>query len=191
MADVSKTGSWREPDEPAALDPQGESLASDYLGEPEGGWVLSSDETEAEELEDVAGGSPGLRDTGSTAQRVDVDSVIDDPGQLEDAEQVAAAAASTQPQRRRPNAPVRAVRVPEKKEQPTRRRGAVAVDERPRTGPVTFVNQSIGELRKVVWPTGSQLQQYFVVVLVFVLFIIAFVGLLDLLFGWLLLKALG
>jgi preprotein translocase subunit SecE len=49
-----------------------------------------------------------------------------------------------------------------------------------RTGPVKFVRESVGELRKVVYPTGQQLGNYFVVVLVFVLFIIALVSLLDL-----------
>jgi preprotein translocase subunit SecE len=52
--------------------------------------------------------------------------------------------------------------------------------EHKRTGPVTFVRQSVGELRKVVYPTGPQLANYFVVVLIFVLFIIAYVSLLDL-----------
>ena len=60
-----------------------------------------------------------------------------------------------------------------------------------RTGPVEFSRQSAAELRKVIWPTGEQLRQYFIVVLVFVLFIITFVGLLDLFFGWGLLKLLG
>lgn len=60
-----------------------------------------------------------------------------------------------------------------------------------RTTPAAFVRESVTELRKVVWPTGTQVQQYFVVVLVFVLFIIAFVSLLDLGFGWLVLKAFG
>ena len=41
----------------------------------------------------------------------------------------------------------------------------------------------MGELRKVVYPTGQQLLNYFVVVLIFVLFIIAYVSLLDLGFG--------
>jgi preprotein translocase subunit SecE len=53
-----------------------------------------------------------------------------------------------------------------------------------RTGPVTFVKESVGELRKVVYPTGQQLLNYFVVVLVFVLFVIAYVSLLDLGMGW-------
>ena len=52
--------------------------------------------------------------------------------------------------------------------------------KRERTTPVKFVRQSVGELRKVVYPTGEQLIKYFVVVLVFVLFIIAYVSLLDL-----------
>ena len=60
---------------------------------------------------------------------------------------------------------------------PKQRPGA---PEHKRTGPITFVRQSIDELRKVVYPTGSQLGNYFVVVLIFVLFIIAYVSLLDL-----------
>ena len=53
-----------------------------------------------------------------------------------------------------------------------------------RTTPIKFVRQSIGELRKVVYPTGQQLINYFIVVLVFVLFVIAYVSLLDLGLGW-------
>ena len=52
----------------------------------------------------------------------------------------------------------------------------------------SFVRQSIGELRKVVYPTGQQLINYFVVVLVFVLFVIAYVSLLDLGLGWAIFK---
>ena len=66
-------------------------------------------------------------------------------------------------------------RRPAKRDQPAKRE--------PRTTPVKFVRQSVGELRKVVYPTGEQLIKYFVVVLVFVLFIIAYVSLLDLGFG--------
>ncbi|WP_375433539.1 preprotein translocase subunit SecE [uncultured Friedmanniella sp.] len=58
-----------------------------------------------------------------------------------------------------------------------------------RTGPVTFVRESVGELRKVVYPTGQQLLNYFVVVLVFVLFVIAYVSLLDLGMGWAIFRA--
>jgi preprotein translocase subunit SecE len=60
--------------------------------------------------------------------------------------------------------------------------------KRERTTPLKFVRQSIGELRKVVYPTGPQLINYFVVVLVFVLFVIAYVSLLDLGFGWAIFK---
>ena len=54
-----------------------------------------------------------------------------------------------------------------------------------------FFRDTKSELKKVVWPTGSQLQQYFVVVLVFVLIMIAIVSVLDLGFGTLMLKLLG
>jgi preprotein translocase subunit SecE len=66
-----------------------------------------------------------------------------------------------------------------KKEKATPKQKGGAVEHK-RTGPVTFVRQSVGELRKVVYPTGPQLANYFVVVLIFVLFIIAYVTLLDL-----------
>jgi preprotein translocase subunit SecE len=52
--------------------------------------------------------------------------------------------------------------------------------KRERTTPLKFIRQSIGELRKVVYPTSQQLINYFIVVLVFVLFVIAYVSLLDL-----------
>ena len=63
----------------------------------------------------------------------------------------------------------------------TAKRDQLAKPER--TTPIKFVRQSIGELRKVVYPTGQQLVNYFIVVLVFVLFVIAYVSLLDLGFG--------
>ncbi|EEH64648.1 preprotein translocase, SecE subunit [Gleimia coleocanis DSM 15436] len=50
---------------------------------------------------------------------------------------------------------------------------------------VLFVKQVIGELKKVVWPTVDEWKTYFLVVLVFVGAIMAFTGLLDLLFSWL------
>ena len=71
---------------------------------------------------------------------------------------------------------------PSAKAAPTRRRDKPEPAKR-RTGPVTFVRESVGELRKVVYPTGPQLLKYFVVVLIFVLFVIAYVSLLDLGFG--------
>jgi preprotein translocase subunit SecE len=144
----------------------GEDLARD-LPDP-GPYEIAADEDEAEEL--------------------DPEADEEDPEQLEDAEEVALAAASTLPVRRprSSKAPVK------KKDSPTRSRkeAALGVTEQ-RTGPITFVKQSISELRKVVWPTGSQLTQYFVVVLIFVMFMITLVSLLDFGFGWALLKSLG
>ena len=54
-----------------------------------------------------------------------------------------------------------------------------------------FVRQVIAELKKVVRPTRTELFTYFVVVLVFVLAIMAYVGLLDLAFGRLVLWIFG
>lgn len=74
-------------------------------------------------------------------------------------------------------------KAPVKKSAPTSKRSEKRdgpSEDGGRVGPVTFTKQSIGELKKVNWPTGSQLGQYFAAVLIFVLFAIAFVGLLDL-----------
>jgi preprotein translocase subunit SecE len=50
---------------------------------------------------------------------------------------------------------------------------------RGRTSPQLFFRQVVAELRKVIWPTRDQLVTYFMVVLVFVLFMIALVSVLD------------
>jgi preprotein translocase subunit SecE len=73
--------------------------------------------------------------------------------------------------------PVKAGRESKGRATPSRRGGPA---KRERTGPIRFVRESVGELRKVVYPTGQQVLQYFLVVLVFVLFVIAYVSLLDL-----------
>jgi preprotein translocase subunit SecE len=52
-----------------------------------------------------------------------------------------------------------------------------------RTTPALFFRQVIAELRKVIWPTRDQLVTYFMVVLVFVLFMIAVVSVLDFVFN--------
>jgi preprotein translocase subunit SecE len=69
-------------------------------------------------------------------------------------------------------------KIPVPKGTPTAKRDVEEIEKR--TTPAAFAQQSVGELRKVVYPTGQQLGNYFVVVLVFVLFIIAIVSLLDL-----------
>jgi preprotein translocase subunit SecE len=166
-ADAEPTDSVDESDA-ASLDedPSGQDLARE-LPDP-GPYEVAADEDEAEEL--------------------DPETVDEDPEQLDEAEEVAASATSTTPVRR-----PRSAKAPvKKKDAPTKtRKEATAVATEKRTGPVTFVQQSIAELRKVVWPTGAQLSQYFVVVLIFVLVMIAVVSLLDFAFGWALLKLLG
>ena len=44
---------------------------------------------------------------------------------------------------------------------------------------VLFFRQVVDELRKVVWPTGSELWTYFLVVVVFIVATMAFTGVLD------------
>ena len=52
-----------------------------------------------------------------------------------------------------------------------------------RTSLPVFYRQVVAELRKVVYPTQEQLVTYFLVVMVFVIFMMAFVSALDLGFG--------
>ena len=47
-----------------------------------------------------------------------------------------------------------------------------------------FMRQVVDELRKVVTPTRSELVNYTLVVLVFVVIVMGIITLLDLLFGW-------
>lgn len=85
-------------------------------------------------------------------------------------------------------------KAPVKKTTATRKRSESEREETDpyRAGnPAKFVEQSAAELKQVVWPTWPQLVSYFSAVLVFVLFFIAFIGLLDLFFGWGLLSLFG
>ena len=54
-----------------------------------------------------------------------------------------------------------------------------------------FFRQVVAELRKVVWPTRSQLITYTSVVLVFVVAMMAVVGVFDLVMSLLVLKVFG
>ncbi|MHB1062893.1 MAG: preprotein translocase subunit SecE [Georgenia sp.] len=78
---------------------------------------------------------------------------------------------------------------------PERARSASGADGKKKRGLFArlalFVREVIAELKKVVRPTRSELWTYFVAVLVFVLIIMAFVGVLDLGFGRLVLWVFG
>lgn len=87
-------------------------------------------------------------------------------------------------------------KAPVKKTTPTRKRAEAERDHEESDrykarNPVEFARQSAGELKQVVWPTWPELTTYFFAVLIFVLFVITFVGLLDMGFGWGLLQLLG
>ena len=127
-----------------------------------------------------------IDDTPDKADPEDIE--IADEEQLEEATAVARVAKSTKPKPIKRNQTVAPVR----KSKPTPKRDdAHKTVVAKRTTPVQFVKQSAGELKKVVWPSASTTQQYFFVVLVFVLFVMFFVAGLDALFGWLLLLWLG
>lgn len=88
----------------------------------------------------------------------------------------------------------RTAKAPVKKTTATRKRSETEREEHDpyrAKNPAQFVRQSVAELKKVVWPTWVELTVLFSAVLLFVLFIIAYVMLLDNGFGWALLSLFG
>ena len=85
-------------------------------------------------------------------------------------------------------------KAPVKKTTATKKRAKAERDEYDpyrAKNPAQFVRQSAAELKKVVWPSWGELTVLFSAVLLFVLFIIAYVMLLDNGFGWALLSLFG
>ncbi|MGD7733409.1 preprotein translocase subunit SecE [Propionibacteriaceae bacterium G57] len=162
-------------EDPADLeDPAGEDLAAE--ADLDTDYIVVDDE--AEELTDA---DDEVDDTPDKGDPEDV--VIDDEQQLAEAESVAAKAKSTRPAKRKvTTAPVKKDRATPKQDKSSK-----GVEKKKRTGPIGFAKQSGAELKKVIWPTGDQLREYFIVVLVFVLLVVGFVSLLDLGYGRLLL----
>ncbi|HSF26905.1 MAG TPA: preprotein translocase subunit SecE [Actinomycetes bacterium] len=54
-----------------------------------------------------------------------------------------------------------------------------------------YYRQIVAELRKVIWPTRKELINYTAVVIVFVLIVIAYVSVLDVIFGRVVLAIFG
>jgi preprotein translocase subunit SecE len=147
--------------------------------------VESTAEADSAELSGASKTSADLKASptetnGSEATKTDMSRDSQSDEVLEPA-RVAAGATSAAAKTAAPRRPMRAP-----KSAPTNKRDQRV--KRERTTPLKFVRQSIAELRKVVYPTGPQLINYFVVVLVFVLFVIAYVSLLDLGLGWAIFK---
>ncbi|WP_158600683.1 preprotein translocase subunit SecE [Tessaracoccus antarcticus] len=158
----------------------------------------SVDPIEADAVDEVSEPTDATPSLGATRRRssnapvrrgtvgLDQDADDDTIAELEDGftedEQNAASSA-----RRRGNAPVRKTTATRKRSESQK----VENDPYSASNPATFVKQSASEIKKVVWPTWPQLTVLFVSVLIFVLFMIAFVGALDLLFGWGLLAMFG
>lgn len=203
----AQAGSGHDAGIPSGIvDDEAEELSADPVEDSTPGHadpedVVIDDEQQLAEAEAVAARArssrPVRRKRSSAAEEQSVgDAEVQPTAQLASSEPAEAA---------RPSMP-RPVRRPVKREQtdgagttaPAGRRAksvepssAAGQVAHKRTSPAAFVGQSAAELRKVIWPTSSQLSQYFVVVLLFVLFIVAYVGLLDPAFGWVLLKFLG
>lgn len=152
----------------------GELLGED-LTEPEP-YRVSDDEVEAEEL---------LAAEAEVAEQPDATGpTVDDSGQLVAAESVAQRARTSRPTRRQPaTTDAKGTATP-------RVRQHHSASAR-RSNPVQFAGESVEELKKVVWPNWPTVQQYFGAVLVFVLFVIAYVGLIDLGLGAALLRLFG
>jgi len=67
-----------------------------------------------------------------------------------------------------------------------KKRDAVAVEER--TGPVQFSKEVRSELRKVSWPTRTEVINYSIVVLITVVILTLFIGAIDWVFSTLVLE---
>ena len=68
----------------------------------------------------------------------------------------------------------------------SKKREAVAVEER--TGPVQFSKEVRSELRKVSWPTRTEVINYSIVVLITVVILTLFIGAIDWVFSTLVLE---
>ncbi len=183
MADKEDEGTAAEPtpaDQSSTSSPAGshalghpDAPRGNEVGEPTGDDLAASgyDTAGRDGIADLEGPAPA----GDLVD--DQVGLIDDERETKALEPVGAGAVgrSVQPRRERRPAPAAKDVATSARDRPAKQT---------RTGPVTFVRESVGELRKVVYPTGQQLLNYFVVVLVFVLFIIAYVSLLDLGMGW-------
>jgi preprotein translocase subunit SecE len=65
-------------------------------------------------------------------------------------------------------------------EAPEKRSGTGRPAKRaPRTTPALFFRQMVAELRKVIWPTRRELVTYTLVCMVFVLFMVVYVTVMD------------
>jgi len=186
VADKDEIDSTHESDDPAA-DPSESRAGGSHALEPAepavAGVPADADEptfrdrerlaAEGSEVDDSAADEPDLD---ADADGVDADA--DGAGELV----TVGAAPRTQKAGEPASGSTVVAKGRDKKDRATPRQRQVADKER-RTGPVTFVKESVSELQKVVYPTGQQLMNYFIVVLIFVLFIIAIVSALDLAFG--------
>lgn len=152
-----------------------------------------------EPTDDVAADAAADADEAGTA---DDDAVADEPAGSEDSDDadrdddaVPATAAAVARSREAARERKQAARSGGKPAVRPAARPAARAGKDERRGPIAaivlFVRQVISELRKVVTPTGKELGTYVAVVIVFVLVVMAYVGVLDFAIGRLVLWAFG
>lgn len=142
-------------------------------------------------LDDVADSAADEAVEDEAVEEADSDpDELDEPSDADSAAVPAAAAARASSAKQSGSG--RTTKQPAKR--PAARPATRAKKDEPR-GPIAaialFVRQVISELRKVVTPTGKELGTYVAVVIVFVLVVMAYVGVLDFAVGKLVLWAFG
>ncbi|MET1008263.1 MAG: preprotein translocase subunit SecE [Propionibacteriaceae bacterium] len=185
MADKDDLDSTNESGDPAADSPDSQAHGSHAVEPAVDGVPADADEPTFRDIErlEAEGADERSEPDEIVADADELDPVEDDDElSSEDKELVTAGAPNTEAKAGGGAEVVTGDRGRRKKDKATPRQKNTAVADR-RTGPVKFLRESVSELQKVVYPTGSQLVNYFIVVLIFVLFIIAIVSVLDLAFG--------
>lgn len=192
MADDKRTDSHDESDDVVPVDPD-QTPDDQDPGDQNSGDDTPAELTESEEIVDDAASSDEYVDDPDTPDinEAKLDRATDEVNAMEDEDDAPATGGTAT--RTRPRATQRPKRrvLEEGTDSSDSSDGLAKLDmtnlepdaDPPRVGPVTFTKQSVAELKKVKWASPSEVWQYFVVVLVFVGFIVAFVSLLDLGFG--------
>ena len=122
------------------------------------------------------------RETGEREER---------PEESQDAPQPASAAAVRRERSTSRSAGAQRSGIAAGKDHPTTSRGATETKAALPARLIRFLREVVSELRKVIWPSRRELVVYTAVVLVFVSFMVAFVALLDMGLGRVMLSVFG
>ncbi len=160
-------------DVPSADDSSGDEVtAGDVSPAPSAGKARKAPSLSKSGTAEPAAGEESDTDGGESADGADADSALTtpaSPGSARAAARRAAARSGTS----------------DKKGTATPKRASATAVKKPnvfaRLG--RFLREVVAELRKVIWPTRNEMVTYTIVVIAFVVFMVALVGVLDLLFA--------